>query len=49
MFEAPSRTLFLAQCFLVWDCFSDGSEQVVVQFILISKGDRFRTPRNDRS
>jgi hypothetical protein len=25
--------MFLAQCFLEWDCFSDGSEHVVVQKI----------------
>ena len=26
--------MFLVRCFLVWDCFSDGSEQVVVQEII---------------
>ena len=35
MFEAQSRTLFLALCFLGWDCFSDRSEQVVVQETII--------------
>ena len=40
MIKARSRTLFLALCFLEWDCFG-------VQFVLNSNGNLFRTPHND--